>query len=149
MGAKGEVNAEATEETGSNPSADIVFRDRLTVQIGSDLPYPGLLGIQLSSATTTTLPRSSLINILSDTFLQPLFGSRCRIAGGNRSSNNSSVKLSSMDTSPRTGSVMINSGPCPPRRTLAFDTCNPLTRRAIFLSVSIFQQFTDVPCGIR
>jgi hypothetical protein len=40
VGAKGKVNAEATEEPGSNPSADIVFRDRLTVQIGSDLPQP-------------------------------------------------------------------------------------------------------------
>jgi hypothetical protein len=31
----------SNEQTGSDPSADIVFRDRLTVQIGGDLPQPG------------------------------------------------------------------------------------------------------------
>jgi hypothetical protein len=35
--------------------------------------------------------------------------------------------------------VMINSGPFCPRHILAFVTRNPLTRRAIFLSVSIPQ----------
>ena len=111
------------------------FRDRRRLQFGSsDPPHSE---VQLSSAILTSRHWSSAISILVDTFLQPPFGNLCRISGGNRSSNSSTLELSSIAMSPRSGSVMTNSGPFSPQRTLAFVTRNPLTRRATSLSVSI------------
>jgi hypothetical protein len=98
------------------------------------------IGVRLSSATRTTPLRSSAINIRSETFLQPPFGSRSRISGACRSSNSSSVKRSSIGSSPSSGSAMTSSGPRFPRRTLTLVTGNPLTRRTTGLADSILQQ---------
>jgi len=90
----------------------------------------------------TTLPPNSAINIRSDTFLQPPFGSLGRISGGCRSSKSSNVNLSSTATSPNSGSVMINFDASFPWLILASVTRSPLTRRATFLAASIIQQLT-------
>jgi hypothetical protein len=101
---------------------------------------PRLSRLQLSFVNRTTPLRSSRINICSDTFLQPPFGSLSRISGGCRSSKSSNVNLSSTANSPNSGSVMINFAPFFPWLILASDTRSPLTRRATFLADSILQQ---------
>jgi hypothetical protein len=87
--------------------------------------------------------------LVSDTFLQPRFGSRSRISGAYRSSNSSNVNLPSTVNSPNSGSVMINFDNLFPWPILASVTHAPLTRRATFLDASIIQQATALCCSIR